>query len=168
MEARFTAKQVWDVRAARALLHAMQKTPLWKTGAACAILGAALLALCLALNMKALGWICFAVLALIGAFAAFGLEPLAARIVFAQQRRRENEMELSFGEEEVRACNALGRSAMRYTRFRRFALCRGAYLLFYRQQQALVIAPENFSGGDAAAFEAFIGEKTGLALERVA
>ena len=168
MEAKFTAKQVWDVRAARALLHAMQKTPLWKTGAACAILGAALLALCLALGLKALGWICFAVLALLGAFVAFGAEPLAARMVFAQQCRRENEMELSFGEEEVRARNALGRSAMRYTKFRRFALCRGVYLLFYRQQQALVMAPENFSGCDAAAFEAFIGEKTGLALERVA
>ena len=72
MEAKFTAKQVWDVRAARALLHAMQKTPLWKIGAACATLGAALLALCLALGLKALGWICFAVLALIGAFVAFG------------------------------------------------------------------------------------------------
>ena len=96
MEARFTAKQVWDVRAARALLHAMQKTPLWKIGAACAAFGAVLLALCLALDMKALGWMCFAVLALLGAYAAFALEPMAARNLFKQRRRRWDAAALTF------------------------------------------------------------------------
>ena len=84
MEARFTAKQVWDVRAARALLHIVQKTPLWKIGAACAILGAALLAFCLALDMKALGWICFAGMALIGF-----LLPAVLTLLFAAPMRKK-------------------------------------------------------------------------------
>ena len=166
MEAKFTAKQVWDVRAARALLHAMQKTPLWKTGAACAILGAALLAFCLALDMKALGWICFAGMALIGAFAAFALEPMAARNLFTQRRRRWDVAALTFGEEHVEARSELWRCDFRYGSFRRFALCRGRYLLFYTNGQALAFAAESVEGGDARAFEGFIKEKTGLSLEQ--
>ena len=165
MEAKFTAKQVWDVRAARALLHAMQKTPLWKIGAACAILGAALLAFCLALDMKALGWICFAGMALIGAFAAFALEPMAARNLFTQRRRRWDVAALTFGEEHVEARSELWRCDFRYGSFRRFALCRGRYLLFYTNGQALAFAAESVEGGDARAFEGFIKEKTGLSLE---
>lgn len=166
MEARFTAKQVWDARAARALLHAMQKTPLWKIGAACAILGAALLAFCLALDMKALGWICFAGMALIGAFAAFALEPMAARNLFTQRRRRWDVAALTFGEEHVEARSELWRCDFRYGSFRRFALCRGRYLLFYTNGQALAFAAESVEGGDARAFEGFIKEKTGLSLEQ--
>lgn len=166
MEARFTAKQVWDARAARALLHAMQKTPLWKIGAACAILGAALLAFCLALDMKALGWICFAGMALIGAFAAFALEPMAARNLFTQRRRRWDVAALTFGEEHVEARSELWRCDFRYGSFRRFALRRGRYLLFYTNGQALAFAAESVEGGDARAFEGFIKEKTGLSLEQ--
>ena len=165
MEAKFTAKHVWDVRAARALLRAAQKTPLWKIGAACAASGLALLAVCWALGARRLGFICFCVLALFGAYAAFGLEPMAARSLFTQRRRRWDAAALAFGEELVAARSELWRCDFRYGSFRRFALCRGRYLLFYRAQQALIFTPESIAGGDAAAFCAFIREKTGLTLE---
>ena len=106
MEAKFTAKHVWDVRAARALLRAAQKTPLWKIGAACAASGVALLAVCWALGARRLGSICFCVLALFGAYAAFGLEPMAARSLFTQRRRRWDAAALAFGEYKPRGGSA--------------------------------------------------------------
>ena len=142
------------------------EAPLWKIGAACAAFGAVLLALCLALDMKALGWMCFAVLALLGAYAAFALEPMAARNLFKQRRRRWDAAALTFGEEHIEARSELWRCDFRYGSFRRFALCRGRYLLFYTNGQALAFAPESVEGGDAQAFEGFIKEKTGVSLEQ--
>ena len=167
MEARFTARQVWDVRAARALLHAVQKTPLWKIGAACAAFGAVLLALCLALDMKALGWMCFAVLALLGAYAAFALEPMAARNLFKQRRRRWDAAALTFGEEHIEARSELWRCDFRYGSFRRFALCRGALPALLHQRAGRSPLPRKASkAGMRRRFEGFIKEKTGLSLEQ--
>ena len=73
---------------------------------------------------------------------------------------------LTFGEEHVEARSELWRCDFRYSSFRRFALCRGRYLLFYTNGQALAFAAESVEGGDARAFEGFIKEKTGLSLEQ--
>ena len=93
------------------------------------------------------------------------LERVWARPIYLDRRTRGTELALAFGEEAVEARNECGSTRYAYGAFRRFARCQGRYLLFYRAQQALIFTPESTASGDAAAFCAFIREKTGLTLE---
>ena len=167
MEKGFAARHVWDVQAARALAHVWQRPPLWKIGIGIVILGAAGLAAAWWLNERQLGWTSFATGALLGAYVAFGVEPMAAKKLYAQSCGRSQEALLAFGAAGVEAKDEYSRCVIRYEGFRRFVSCRGRYLLFYRRQSALIFAPESVSGGDAHALEVFVREKTGLGLETI-
>lgn len=92
---------------------------------------------------------------------------MAAKNVYAQACGRCPESAVTFGAETVESRDEYSRATVRYECFRRFALCRGRYLLFYQKEGALIFAPESVSGGGAQALEAFVREKTGLALEKI-
>ena len=115
--------------------------------------------------MRSTGQTLALALAAVGVVALLFLERVWARPIYHDRRTRGTELALAFGEEAVEARNEYGSTRCAYGAFRRFARCQGRYLLFYRAQQALIFTPESIAGGDAAAFCAFIREKTGLTLE---
>ena len=165
MEARFTAKQVWDARAARALLHIVQKPSARRVGLTMLCAAALCWGLSYAPGLSLTGMVLAFALATVGVLELLFLERLWARPVYRDRRTRGTEQALAFGEDAVEARNEYGSTRCAYGAFRRFARCQGRYLLFYRAQQALIFTPESIAGGDAAAFCAFIREKTGLTLE---
>ena len=165
MEARFTARQVWDVRAARALLHAVQRPSARRRGLTMLCAAALCWGLSYAPGMSLTGMVLAFALATVGVLELLFLERLWARPVYRDRRTRGTEQALAFGEDAVEARNEYGSTRYAYGAFRRFARCQGRYLLFYRAQQALIFTPESIASGDAAAFCAFIREKTGLTLE---
>ena len=167
MEEKFTARDVWDVQAARALVRAVQKPSPWKLGVGCALIGVVWLAIALWFEARLFGWICFAAWVVVGVYIAFGWEAVAAKRVYAQACGRCPESAVTFGAETVESRDEYSRATVRYECFRRFALCRGRYLLFYQKEGALIFAPESVSGGGAQALEAFVREKTGLTLETI-
>ena len=114
--------------------------------------------------MRSTGQTLALALAFVGVLVLLFLERVWARPIYLDRRTRGTELALAFGEEAVEARTSTARRAVP-TGLSALRALSGRYLLFYRAQQALIFTPESIAGGDAAAFCAFIREKTGLTLE---
>ena len=108
MEARFTAKQVWDARAARALLHIVQKPSARRVGLTMLCAAALCWGLSYAPGMRSTGQTLALALAAVGVLALLFLERVWARPIERDRRTRGPELALAFGEEAVEARNECG------------------------------------------------------------
>ena len=149
MEARFTAKQVWDVRAARALLHAVQKT--LGCGRSALAMRRASARCCwrsvCALDMKCAGldaalpcWRCSARMRLF----ASGADGRRARLIQAERRTRwdgAGARPLAKKHVEARSELLARRDCALWQFSPLCALCRGRYLLFYTNAAGARLCP---------------------------
>ena len=130
MEARFTARQVWDVRAARALLHIVQKPSARRVGLAMLCAAALCWGLSYAPGMRSAGQTLALALAAVGVLALLFLERAWARPIERDRRTRGPELALAFGEEAVEARNECGSTRYAYGLSAALRAVRGATCSF--------------------------------------